>query len=110
MSSLPYICLFSFTLILGSILALRGNHWIFIWIGLELNLISFIPLLTSSHVNQEAEAAMKYFIAQALGRGLLLLGALSLLSSPHLPLNPLFYNILLIIGLLIKLGLPPCHF
>ena len=110
MSSLPYVCLFSCTLILGSILALRGNHWIFIWIGLELNLISFIPLLTSSHVNQEAEAAIKYFIAQALGRGLLLLGALSLLSSPHLPLNPLFYNILLIIGLLIKLGLPPCHF
>ena len=72
--------------------------------------MSFIPLLTSSHVNQEAEAAIKYFMAQALGRGLLLLGALSLLSSPHLPLNPLFYNILLIIGLLIKLGLPPCHF
>lgn len=110
MSSLPYICLFSCTLILGSILALRGNHWIFIWIGLELNLISFIPLLTSSHVNQEAEAAIKYFISQALGRGLLLLGALSLLSSPQLPLNPIFYNILLIIGLLIKLGLPPCHF
>lgn len=110
MSSLPYICLFSCTLILGSILALRGNHWIFIWIGLELNLISFIPLLTSSHINQEAEAAIKYFIAQALGSGLLLLGALSLLSSPHLPLNPIFYNSLLIIGLLIKLGLPPCHF
>nr|YP_010247813.1 NADH dehydrogenase subunit 2 [Eunoe nodosa]QTJ29907.1 NADH dehydrogenase subunit 2 [Eunoe nodosa] len=110
MSSLPYICLFSCTLILGSILALSGNHWIFIWMGLELNLMSFIPLLTSSHVNQEAEAAMKYFMAQALGSGLLLLGALSLLSAPHLPLMPLFYNFLLIIGLLIKLGLPPCHF
>jgi NADH:ubiquinone oxidoreductase subunit 2 (subunit N) len=72
--------------------------------------MSFIPLLTSSRVNQEAEAAIKYFIAQALGRGLLLLGALSLLSTPHLPLNPLFYNGLLIIALLIKLGLPPCHF
>jgi len=72
--------------------------------------MSFIPLLTSSHVNQEAEAAIKYFMAQALGRGLLLLGALSLLSSPHLPLSPLLYNSLLIIGLLLKLGLPPCHF
>lgn len=72
--------------------------------------MSFIPLLTSSHVNQEAEAAIKYFIAQALGRGLLLLGALSLLSIPQLPLIPIVYNLLLITGLLIKLGLPPCHF
>nr|AVW86112.1 NADH dehydrogenase subunit 2 [Melaenis sp. YZ-2018] len=110
MSSLPYLSLFSFTLILGSLLALSGNHWIFIWMGLEVNLMSFIPLLTSSHMNQEAEAAMKYFLAQALGSGLLLLGALSFSTQSQLTLPFIFSPLLITFGLLIKLGLPPCHF
>lgn len=110
MSSLPFITLFSSTLILGSFLALSGNHWIFIWIGLELNLISFIPLLTSSQSNQETEAAIKYFIAQALGRGLLLIRSLSIISNSYffLSLNSSYF--FLLVSLLIKLGLPPCHF
>lgn len=110
MSLFPYISLFSSTLVLGSILALRGNHWIFIWMGLELNLISFIPLLTSSQSNQESEAAIKYFLAQSLGRGLLLLRSLSFLANDTGFINKDWFYLLLLTSLLIKLGLPPCHF
>nr|QWT70097.1 NADH dehydrogenase subunit 2 [Arctonoe vittata] len=110
MTSLPYISLFSCTLFLGSFLALSGNHWIFIWMGLELNLMSFIPLLTSSQQNQEAEAAMKYFLAQSLGSGLLLMSSLSFLASSSSFLSSNSLYLLLLTSLLIKLGLPPCHF
>nr|YP_010373157.1 NADH dehydrogenase subunit 2 [Hyperhalosydna striata]QTZ18390.1 NADH dehydrogenase subunit 2 [Hyperhalosydna striata] len=110
MSSFPFISLFSLTLILGSLMSLSGNHWIFIWMGLELNLLSFVPLLTFSNLNQESEAAMKYFLAQALGSGLILLGALSSSISDQLMVNPLLMKIFITSGLLIKLGMPPCHF
>jgi NADH:ubiquinone oxidoreductase subunit 2 (subunit N) len=78
--------------------------------GLELNLISFVPLLAYSNKFNEAEASIKYFLAQALGSGLILLGSLRFFISPHMLFNPDFLNILLFIGLITKLGLPPCHF
>lgn len=110
MSSFPFITLFSITLILGSLISLRGNHWIFIWIGLELNLLSFIPLLTFSNLNQEREAAIKYFLAQALGSGLILLRALSFSIKDQIIIDERVLKLFLFTGLLIKLGLPPCHF
>nr|YP_010924987.1 NADH dehydrogenase subunit 2 [Harmothoe imbricata]WKB17965.1 NADH dehydrogenase subunit 2 [Harmothoe imbricata] len=110
MSSFPFISLFSLTLVLGSMMSLSGNHWIFVWMGLELNLLSFIPLLTFSDLNQESEAAMKYFLAQALGSGLILLSALSFYLKDQVSLDPALIKTLMITGLLTKLGMPPCHF
>ena len=80
------------------------------WMGLELNLLSFIPLLRSSYYYQETEAAVKYFLVQALGRILLLLGALSI---NLFPLVIQYYSIskfILLRGLLLKLGVAPIHF
>lgn len=72
--------------------------------------MSFIPLLTSSQSNQETEAAIKYFIAQALGRGLLLISSLSIISNNYFFISLSTRQFFLLTSLLIKLGLPPCHF
>nr|QVX31183.1 NADH dehydrogenase subunit 2 [Pelagomacellicephala iliffei] len=107
---MPFISLFSSSLCLGTILALSSPYWLFIWLGLELNLMSFVPLLSSNTPPSTSPAAMKYFLAQALGSGLLLLGAFLSLPNFYLttPLNVMTLPLLL--GILIKLGLPPCHF
>ncbi len=72
--------------------------------------MSFIPLITSSPKFHAREAAITYFLAQALGSGLILLGSFALLSNPHIIIPPYLSSIILLIGLLVKLGLPPCHF
>jgi len=110
MSSFPFVSLFTSSLILGTIIALSGTHWVFVWLGLELNLISFIPLITFSSRSPTAEAAINYFLAQALGSGFILLGSLSFYINPQILFNVNSINLLLLLGLLIKLGLPPCHF
>nr|AVW86045.1 NADH dehydrogenase subunit 2 [Branchinotogluma japonicus] len=107
---MPFTTLFSSTLILGSILALSSTQWIFVWLGLELNLMSFIPLLTASNMYNESEASMKYFLAQALGSGLILLGSLTFFINPQILMNPNLMNLFLLLGLITKLGIPPCHF
>nr|YP_010414428.1 NADH dehydrogenase subunit 2 [Branchipolynoe onnuriensis]URS74515.1 NADH dehydrogenase subunit 2 [Branchipolynoe onnuriensis] len=107
---MPFTTLFSVTLILGSILSISSTQWIFVWLGLELNLMSFIPLLVFSNKYNEAEASMKYFLAQAMGSGLILLGSLSFFMSPQILLNPNLMNLFLFLGLITKLGIPPCHF
>lgn len=101
--SKPFTFLFSTTLILGLFFSLTSNNWLSVWIGLELNLYSFIPLLLQSALNQEKEAAVKYFLVQALASTLILLRTLRInfLPTPH---------ILFILAIIIKLGIAPCHF
>lgn len=109
-SSFPYISLFFSTITLGTLITLSANQWLYVWIGLELNLLSFVPLITRSSINRESEAAIKYFLAQAIGSGLLLLGVFSdlIFSSPDILFNP--SAIFIFWALLLKLGAAPCHF
>jgi len=99
MSSFPFITLFSSTLFLSTFIALSASHWLIIWIALEINIISFLPIISISSWAQESEASIKYFFFQALGSRLFLLGSTN---------QSLFIFILL--GLLIKLGVAPFHF
>lgn len=99
MSQYPFLILFIFTLTSRSLIAISSSHWLIVWISLEINIISFIPIISSSSWLQESEGAIKYLLFQALGSSLILLGSLF----------PTF-NILILFGLLTKLGAAPFHF
>ena len=104
-SSFPFICAFSVSLVSGTLVALTASNWLTVWLGLELNLISFLPLITIKGSAQQTESAIKYFLIQALGSGLVLLGGLrlSLIWS-------LWGSIFVLSGLSLKLGAAPLHF
>nr|YP_009498512.1 NADH dehydrogenase subunit 2 [Parasesarma pictum]AWK60825.1 NADH dehydrogenase subunit 2 [Parasesarma pictum] len=100
---LSYI-VFIFTLILGSIISISSSSWFGAWVGLELNMMSFIPLITLKMNSYYSEAALKYFLIQALGSALFI-------SSGFLSL--LFYfisYIFILLALLLKLASAPFHF
>lgn len=99
MSSFPYLFLFSSTLFIRTLIALSSSHWLILWVALEVNIISFLPLISISTQFQETEASIKYFLFQALGSRFLLLGSF----------NPSLY-FLIFIGILVKLGIAPFHF
>jgi len=62
--------------------------------------------MLQSKSNQETEAAIKYFLSQALGSILLLLGSSILISTL---VNKRLAILILVTSLLIKLGAAPCH-
>uniref|UniRef100_A0AAU6QH23 NADH-ubiquinone oxidoreductase chain 2 n=1 Tax=Prionospio plumosa TaxID=3050096 RepID=A0AAU6QH23_9ANNE len=95
----PYMNLFIFTLISSTIMAISSCHWLMIWMALELNMISFIPIISSSNWFQESEATLKYILFQALGSSFLLLGIM----------NPSWF-FMITLGLIMKLGAAPFHF
>jgi len=96
--------LFLSTLLLGTTLSISSRSWFGAWIGLELNLLSFIPLASSKNNQYSSEAALKYFLIQALGSSVIILSASIILFS-------LYYSrILIIIALLLKAGAAPFHF
>nr|BDQ44291.1 NADH dehydrogenase subunit 2 [Metaphire communissima] len=96
------------TLITSTVMAMSSTNWMFLWASMELNLLSFIPILMSSKLNQEIEGSIKYFLAQALGSALLLTSSI-MLWSPY-SIWPLMMPLILMVSLLLKLGSAPCHF
>nr|YP_009927070.1 NADH dehydrogenase subunit 2 [Trachypenaeus curvirostris]ART64893.1 NADH dehydrogenase subunit 2 [Trachypenaeus curvirostris] len=96
--------LFMSTLILGTVLSVSSTSWFGVWIGLELNLLSFIPMISLKNNQYSSEAALKYFLIQALGSSIIVLSAsLMLIKSTSA-------NLLLTIALLLKAGAAPFHF
>nr|QMP96780.1 NADH dehydrogenase subunit 2 [Eratyrus mucronatus] len=103
--------LFSTTMILGTSIVVSSETWLGMWMGLEMNLISFIPLLYKSKNMASSESCMIYFLIQSLGSILMLISVLlnsSLVISPFMGEG--FLNTTLVLSMMIKLGVPPFHF
>nr|YP_010147610.1 NADH dehydrogenase subunit 2 [Epiphragma mediale]QQV67796.1 NADH dehydrogenase subunit 2 [Epiphragma mediale] len=106
--------LFFFFLINGSLIAISANSWLGAWIGLEINLLSFIPLMTDNNNLMSSEAALKYFLTQALASALLLFSIIIFMLLNSLYKNLEFYNnftmLMISSSLLLKNGAAPFHF
>nr|YP_010713881.1 NADH dehydrogenase subunit 2 [Glyphocrangon regalis]WDD39101.1 NADH dehydrogenase subunit 2 [Glyphocrangon regalis] len=102
--SLSSRLLFFITLMLGTFIAVSSSSWFSAWMGLELNLLSFIPIISSSSNIYSSEASLKYFLIQALASAILLIGAPALILFKVLP------NVFILMSLLMKMGAAPVHF
>nr|QOJ44950.1 NADH dehydrogenase subunit 2 [Allobates tinae] len=111
----PYaLTMITSSLALGTITALSSFHWILAWIGLEINTLAIIPLMTKNPHPRSIEAATKYFLTQAAASALILFS--SILNAWLLGewainnfMNPMS-AIFLSIAMSTKLGLAPFHF
>nr|AAT78273.1 NADH dehydrogenase subunit 2 [Anolis sagrei] len=98
----------------GTIITTTSHHWLLAWIGLEINTLSIIPIISMTHHPRSTEAATKYFLTQAAASALILFSSMTnawetgtwditqLSSTPS--------HILLTVALAMKLGLVPMHF
>nr|QUT08459.1 NADH dehydrogenase subunit 2 [Exhippolysmata ensirostris] len=102
--SSPSRLLFLMSAILGTIITASSSTWLACWMGLELNLLSFIPIMSSSQNLYKSEAALKYFLIQALGSAIILSWSPSLLIFSHD--NALA---ILLLAILLKMGAAPFH-
>uniref|UniRef100_Q4FCU7 NADH-ubiquinone oxidoreductase chain 2 n=1 Tax=Sinopodisma guizhouensis TaxID=334919 RepID=Q4FCU7_9ORTH len=103
--------LFLSTLMMGTILSISSNSWFGIWMGLEINLLSFIPMLTNNKNVMMNESSIKYFIVQAMASTMLLFSILLIqmkyLVSWEMELIP---SMMISSSLLLKIGAAPFHF
>nr|AFI39296.1 NADH dehydrogenase subunit 2 [Anolis carolinensis] len=113
MSPTIYMIILS-TLATGTIITMTSHHWLMAWVGLELNTLAIIPIISTMHHPRSTEAATKYFLTQAAASALILFSSMTNawntgswditqpLTSPS--------HILLTMALAMKLGLAPLHF
>nr|ADN30013.1 NADH dehydrogenase subunit 2 [Asaccus nasrullahi] len=97
----------------STIITMSSHHWLLAWLGLELNTLSILPIITKPHHPRATEAATKYFLIQATAAALVLLsGAMNtwqtgqwLISQPMEPAP----SVTLLAAITLKLGIAPAH-
>nr|DAB41855.1 TPA_asm: NADH dehydrogenase subunit 2 [Elliptio complanata] len=99
----PYKFLFLFLMVVSTCMVLSSSNWLTTWMGLEINMLGFIPLMYLKETTNESETAAKYLVPQALGSTIFIASA-----TTSLYLNNL--QILMPIAMCLKLGAAPFHF
>nr|ACQ99748.1 NADH dehydrogenase subunit 2 [Remora osteochir] len=102
-----------FALGLGTTITFMSSHWLLAWMGLEINTLAIIPLMTQHHHPRSTEAGTKYFLTQATAAAMLLFASVTnawltgqwdILQMSH-PLP----STMITLALALKIGLAPLH-
>nr|AAQ09214.1 NADH dehydrogenase subunit 2 [Tropidurus spinulosus] len=106
--------IFISSLATGTVITASSFHWMMAWIGLEMNTLAMIPLISKEHHPRATEAATKYFLTQAAASALIIFSSATnaqLTGSWDITQPASTQSaILLLTALAMKLGLAPLHF
>lgn len=87
--------------VLGTLVVISRGSWPFAWLGLELNLICFVPLAIGDETLKKR--SMFYFVSQRIG-------SLAILARGLLSDYIITLSVLLIFSIVLKMGAIPFHF
>nr|YP_009654771.1 NADH dehydrogenase subunit 2 [Molipteryx lunata]QCI09326.1 NADH dehydrogenase subunit 2 [Molipteryx lunata] len=102
--------LFLIILVISTLITLSANNWLSMWMGLEMNLMSFIPLISKKKNKKSSQAMMIYFLTQSIGSITLLFSILMnsiMFMYPSLSNDPII--MMTMASIMIKVGAAPFH-
>nr|BCL51132.1 NADH dehydrogenase subunit 2 [Halyomorpha halys] len=99
--------LFIMILIVSTIMVVSANNWMSMWMGLEINLLSFTPLILNKTNKSSSEAAMMYFLIQSVSSMILMMMILNMMYSTTF--MKMINNMIITMSILIKMGAAPFH-
>nr|YP_514785.1 NADH dehydrogenase subunit 2 [Sepioteuthis lessoniana]BAE80051.1 NADH dehydrogenase subunit 2 [Sepioteuthis lessoniana] len=109
----PSNFLFFMIMLMGTLFSLSSSHWLTMWMGLELNLMGFLPLINIKGKVLEAEASIKYFIIQSVSSSVLIISSIImyfLTMSWYSMFTNTIISTFIMMSLIMKLGGAPLHF
>nr|WAB69683.1 NADH dehydrogenase subunit 2 [Coelophthinia sp. 1 JPL-2022a] len=109
----PSNIIFFIMMTFGTIVTISSNSWLSVWMGLEINLLSFIPLMIDTNNLMSTEASLKYFLTQAFASSMLLFSILLFMLTNNVIFQldtHISSSILMFTALMIKSGIAPFHF
>nr|QBF01209.1 NADH dehydrogenase subunit 2 [Stegana ancistrophylla] len=104
--------LFVIIMMMGSLITITSNSWLGAWMGLEINLLSFIPLMSDNNNLMSTEASLKYFLVQAMASTVLLFAIILMMMKNNInyEINLSYITMIILSSLLLKSGAAPFHF
>nr|AEV56632.1 NADH dehydrogenase subunit 2 [Stenopirates sp. NKU01] len=106
MKNSSYI-MFTMMLMFSYMMMISSNNWLSMWMSMEINLISFMPIMYNNKNIYASESMMIYFIVQTMSSILFLFSLIY--SNMILYKNNYIFHIFMMISMMIKLGMPPFH-
>nr|YP_010614728.1 NADH dehydrogenase subunit 2 [Dexia fulvifera]WAS35303.1 NADH dehydrogenase subunit 2 [Dexia fulvifera] len=100
--------IFMMMMMMSTIISISANSWMTAWMGLEINLLAFIPLMSANKL-MSTESSLKYFLIQAFASSVMLFAVIIYMMN----LKIHFMNItemMIFSSLLLKMGAAPFHF
>nr|YP_010586303.1 NADH dehydrogenase subunit 2 [Lepidostoma fui]UZZ44078.1 NADH dehydrogenase subunit 2 [Lepidostoma fui] len=106
--------LFLLIMLMSTLFSISSISFFNLWMGMEINLIAFIPLMMNLNNNLNTESMMKYFITQSLGSVNFIFSSLLLISFNkwffvNVMINSMIFKIMNL-ALFLKMGAAPFHF
>nr|YP_009488484.1 NADH dehydrogenase subunit 2 [Dendrothrips minowai]AWD37107.1 NADH dehydrogenase subunit 2 [Dendrothrips minowai] len=96
-----------FTFLMSSILlSISSDSFISLWISLEINLSSIIPIFMKNEMKKTEKSIIMYFLIQSISSTLVLMSFIMLMY----PFVKKMSTILLMMSVFLKLGISPLHF
>nr|YP_010569040.1 NADH dehydrogenase subunit 2 [Fannia canicularis]UEV87282.1 NADH dehydrogenase subunit 2 [Fannia canicularis]UZC78828.1 NADH dehydrogenase subunit 2 [Fannia canicularis] len=95
-------------LMMGTLISISANSWMSAWMGLEINLLAFIPLMSDNKL-MSTEASLKYFLTQALASSVFLFSVILFMLNSN-KMSSFVMEMMIFSSLLLKSGSAPFHF
>nr|QAT19783.1 NADH dehydrogenase subunit 2 [Curculio sp. SZ-2019] len=94
----------------GTLMTVSSLSWIIAWMGLEVNLMSIMPLLKSFNNKYKTESTMKYFMTQTMASLMFLFSVIFFFCAKNHGMElKIASSLLLNSTLLLKMGAAPFH-
>nr|UZG66120.1 NADH dehydrogenase subunit 2 [Abscondita chinensis] len=107
-----YKLMFTSMLIKSTLITISAYTWLGMSIGLEINLLSLIPIIPSKSI-LSSETSIKYFITQAIASTIIMMSMIKMIwyfnfsSLINMKSN---WLMIMNLGLIFKMGMAPLHF
>nr|ATI10795.1 NADH dehydrogenase subunit 2 [Calvisia medogensis] len=100
--------LFTIILLTSVPISISANSWFNIWMGMEINMMSFIPIIMEQKNMMSKEATLTYFLMQTIASMLMILSFI--IMTINLFKFDMMGEMMLMSSLMIKSGMAPFHF
>nr|YP_009560650.1 NADH dehydrogenase subunit 2 [Gigantometra gigas]AZZ73255.1 NADH dehydrogenase subunit 2 [Gigantometra gigas]AZZ73268.1 NADH dehydrogenase subunit 2 [Gigantometra gigas] len=98
------------TTMLSTMTIMSSENWLSMWMGLEINMLSFIPLMEKEKNYKTSEAKMMYFLIQSMSS---IMFIFTIILTPMMMINENFNNqemmMIITASMMMKLGAAPMH-
>nr|YP_010531099.1 NADH dehydrogenase subunit 2 [Omoglymmius wukong]UXW93686.1 NADH dehydrogenase subunit 2 [Omoglymmius wukong] len=105
-----YKMIFIFILLISTLISISSYNWLTAWMGLEINLLSFITLISNKNNLYTSESSMKYFLVQSIASSIFLFSILlNMMLINSMEMFSMF-SLMMNSALMLKMGMAPFHF
>nr|YP_004021523.1 NADH dehydrogenase subunit 2 [Megacrania alpheus adan]BAJ24582.1 NADH dehydrogenase subunit 2 [Megacrania alpheus adan] len=104
--------LFMNIMLMSVMLSISSNSWFIVWMGMEINMMAFLPMIMEQKNMNSKEAALTYFLVQTIASMMMLMSIIIMMIDKN-NMNMITSNMkdsLMMSALMMKSGISPFHF